>query len=238
MGERVTYRSRPRIDSFWGVGTTDTVANYAGSGWIGPFTRAQLMEFWFRVKKIRIQASCDWEDDFYDPPETGSASIDLTLTRSKTPYEGYEEITSELELLNQWNANEYLGFGTTVPGLYTEDNILMFHESLPRESMAIDENGDYWLDASTSFAAIRVISDDYKLLVLGNGTSGDCVADLTFSDGSTVPIDLTFQVSGATSTSNHTATIEITEWYPYADKAGDLAWDTATGLQDNGGPGG
>ena len=31
---------------------------------------------------------------------------------------------------------------------------------------------------------------------------------------------------------------EIVEWFPYADRAGLDAWDTTTGLADNGGPGG
>lgn len=232
MGERVTYRTRPRIDSFWVVDNVDTPANLEGFGRMGPFTRKQLMELWFRVKKIRIIASCDWENDNEDPPDSGSASLDVTVTRVRTSDMTLSDINNETELLDEWNANAYLAF-------YDSAEISWFRatESLPRQSMDQDTNGDYWLDDGIPGAVLSV-SDGADFSVAALGGSGQLTVSLEFSDTSTVSFDLSFVVAGATSTSNRAATVEILEWYPYADRDDDPAWDTATGLQANGGPGG
>jgi hypothetical protein len=231
MGERVTYRNRPRIDSFWVVDNVDTVSNLQGFGRLGPFSPAQMMELWFRVKKVRIQASCDWDDETQSPPATGTASLDVTLYRAKTSDSSFSEITHETELLSEWNANATLGFHHADP-----TNRFTFTESFPRSALDQDENGDYWLDEGVPGAPIAV-NNGADFGVIASGSTGDLTVALEFSDGSSVAFDLDFSVSGSTATSNHAATVEVLEWFPYADKAGSPAWAVATGLQINGGPG-
>lgn len=230
MGDRMTYRTRPRIDSIWAQGEQDTAANFAAAGYTGPFTRRQMMELWFRAKKIRVQASCDWANS--GSGTSGSVSLDQTLVRQYTadPFSPDVDIDDERILLQVWHANVTLSF---LYDLFFGISYLSLET--PRSDVPVDENGEYWLSNST--ASPLFVTDAAGFDVTTN-TSPDVSADLTFSDGSVVTFDLAMTVAGTTSTSNHAASIDITEWYPYADKSGDPAWNINTGLEINGGPGG
>lgn len=235
MGKRVTFRTRPRIDSFWATRDPGTSTDFAASAYLGPFTNEQMIELWFRAKEIRFQASADWEDDTVSPPDTGTATLDVTLVRVLDS--DLSEITDENDLIGEWGGQNTLRFhltsGNVSGDLFVESPIV---EDL---GVQIDENDKYWLVFVNDYPLL-VIDGDQNLQIRSAATSDTdkVTTNLTFSDSTTAALSIAFEVYNATSISNLSCTIEITKWFPYADKAGSAAWDVDTGLQVNGGPGG
>lgn len=234
MGERITVCDTFPHDVMFLAPYTSTVAALDGAQYIGPFTETQLYEFWFRVKSIRIQGSASYSIE--EPPSSGSRSVDTTITRFSVPTGNL--LDTEDDVMTSWGTEDpYAMKGGLYGSFRTEFDVIT-----PVE-LTKDENGKYWIFVGV--AGFSTVSDDAKIEVVAGGvyyssalpTQQDFNSNVfVFSDGSTIPLALRLSVFGADSISGASASITITEWYPYATNAGTPAWDTATGLNANDGP--
>lgn len=228
MGQRVTIRSRPRYDApFYAVVSTAAAQTAASSH--GPFTVHQFAELLWRVKAITVTASLGWSDNG-DPEETGTIEISRVMLRSSDPFAFYA-IDDESGLL----PNIPYASG----GIWEEDDSdSNWQISSLSDLVFVDETGKYWIDSSFGFSVTQDGGYVLGRLVdppLDNQQNID--VSLAFADGSTVPLKLSAEVPSTLITSA-TATVVITEWYPYADKSGAAAWSSSTGLPINDGPAG
>lgn len=229
MSDRVTIQGdRPRLPGLHGIWLPSTVASMADNGYIGPFTRKQFAELCYRVKAIRIQASVSWDDGIGG---SGTDTMDVTLVRRDDAFNG---IANERRLISDIIGAEFpFVFGDGVGG---------FGTFLTAAGPAYkDENNDYWI-SSLGNDALAVTQNDVTLTA--NGTTPTPAANesvfasnvLTFSDASTAPLVLLVASANGDITSA-SASVTITEWFPYKTTTGLPAWATATGLPINGGPG-
>lgn len=110
------------------------------------------------------------------------------------------------------------------------------HETLHNAEVYDTEDGNFYL--SGGFVA-RLVAD-FAVMDAGNtdtgGTPEYTTASLILKAGTfTLPVIFTTIYGTGIVSSNLTMT--ATKWFPYATAEGDPAWDTATGLPINGGPG-
>ena len=219
---------------------------------IGPMTRKQVIELYFRVKSIRFYGSYDWIIRRADPTpdETGTATYDVTLTR------GYGEAHDEADVMAQFlnDGGSNILSWTTIGSITSEMHLAASTAINVGDSADADlylgDPGEYWMRVTGALTAGFGISiqDSLGSYAVRDSAKTDSRAlsgGLDFSSGGTVQLPVgvmltwddttTEDVRMLTSTSGQ---VEIAEWFPYADRAGLDAWDTTTGLEDNGGPGG
>ena len=236
MGDRITWRSRPRPDSALYDGAEETtVAAQTALHNIGPFTAAQLTELFWRVRKIQIEATISWTTDD-DPPETGTDSFSVTLRRCEDNF-GQDEITEE-SVLFVTNLN---GAGVL---FISDPEITDFGGSLQFLGTIVkDENGEFWLprgdDAAIIYAWGEVGSVSTFETEIAEGELAVSDVVLTLSDDVEIPVYIVARASaifGPRSVTSASCTIAVTEWFPYKTTTGAAAWNTTTGAASNGGP--
>lgn len=256
MGRRISSHSRFRFDLPFGEASRADPDTLDTDGAVGPLTRQQYVETFWRVAQIRISGEIDvtFTRDI-DYPTTGTresasvtAEFDATLVR--TSIEGefptFTEVTSD-------EGNVFLDnlhHGGKAAFLYGDSMEFTIAEHL------IDADGDFWLKPFISVSPATDFATEPAVLIEG-GHMPKPYESLTEWDYSEVTLSLplssgtvTFpvlvsafefgslqEVDDVVITAT-TATLEVVAWFPYADNAGLAAWDTTTGLQDNGGPGG
>lgn len=236
MLQRVTHRSRPRIDD-WVERAGDPVSPEAayengdvGNYALGPFTRDEIFELLFRIDKISISASLDWTDSD-TPPESGTFTVSAEARRIDYELGGFDAPINDesrvlkyaidislFETLDESGGRLYLSLISPVADISFGNPI------------AVDTNGKYWLTQSLIYASppelinLSIISNQ-KL----SGPSPFSV-NLALSN-STVVIKLnSYPPTGYESMELTSCSMAAEEWYPYADKEGNAVWDTATGL--------
>lgn len=174
---------------------------------IGPFTGNSVAELLFRVKSIEVYGSGASVGS-----DDGSEVLDLWTD-------------DEIELF-EGNALNYLaadGFG--IPNfkyfspLY---NLFSPGGQFSDHSIFVDENGFYWLAWRCELLVPPYVSN--------TGYVNDITASLVLATG-------TYSIPMVTSSDYSLVTLTATAWLPYKTTAGEAAWDTATGLPINGGPG-
>lgn len=258
MGKRITWRSRPRADIPFS-GSIDDVTSDDKTNWVGPMSLAQLVELFWRVKTLKFTGTIYIDFTYLTDPEDVSSrvagsqyySLDVPLTRRSfigIPPTSYFE-SDETDIFR-----ENLHWGGLAQWAYSSsgETEIMLSETPP---ILRDNSGDYWLKP---FFRISADSGVYDLPFAGISHGTDTQYDEgTLSDYEMIPAvlslggaDVNFPIlwyayeygsyNGLDDVviTSATAAIEVTEWFPYATKAGLDAWDTATGAPANGGPGG
>lgn len=228
MGQRITHRSRPRVDFPFRY-RTGTHGDYDH----GPFTLQQIVELLWRVKTLSVVASIT---------DASPTVFDLTAEIPRVD-EFFDPVTDESVMLQTVH-----GYGGI---FYTSDDEVgiwnfpyITGDDVPGDETIIKDGSDYWIQgddgyslATTNFLLEWVSGDQF--IAQGDGFGGGTVnfeGSLILSDGVPIPLKL---YAGLTPGSAESATcvITATEWFPYATTTGAAAWDTTTGAPANGGPG-
>lgn len=231
----------------------------------GPvFTRLQYAELLHRVKKIRVQASCSYSyaitylgtDDppptgFPFPTQTGTIDLDVTMERVTHVGEGstalteiqvFEEGISRIEpyaTLTNLSGDGMASMYPTTPwidGSNIKPSKLFFDA---HKSVDGTVGGIYWL-ANFEFGSNP---SGYG----GDATFTDITVTLAGMNSGNVSIPMKYTSSlvseiidykrDEVTISGVSIALTVVEWFPYATKAGDPAWNTTTGAPANGGPG-
>lgn len=265
MGVRISSHSRDRFDFPLGRHTVVDASATAKPDAPGPFTRAQMVELLWRVKKIRVtgSASFSYEHSELTAPVTGSVEVDVILTRAS---DYLVAVVDENELFLQLMGNEFYGAPFAYWSAEIDDSglgrVVMspYFGGLPK-----DDDG-YWLTGLFCQAGLgsgelatgqQVVSWEEggdietgewpagsKTIVLNVDITSQAISPRVIIAATLnlqgTPVDFPLEVyaiDSAVELTGHAASIEITEWFPYATTAGAAAWNTTTGSPSNGGPG-
>ena len=250
MGERVTWRSRPRSDYPWPLRTktttvADLISDYGNNGiigMIGPLPMAAMVELIYRVKAAEFVFSVEtkYGEDAEDYPWT---------TTSRTGTMGFTGTPTEINALKEASYSpESFGFVSSLEmeweGADPADvAYLSSVSSSPLAGHAADifkdENGEFWVTGSTFFAVTEPGGGNAVDIEIRENDSYATFAvvsvSLVLSSG-TFAFDQIASCDGY-AIRNSELTIAASEWWPYKTTAGAAAWDTATGAAANGGPG-
>jgi hypothetical protein len=258
MGKRISSHSRLRFDFPVGRGKTNDASAMDKTGWAGPFTRAQLVELFWRAEEIKITASGDYEYVFSEvegvEPLTGTLSLDVTLVRVHS-VSGVTSPGDELDVFRslmtsnygQYEA-EWVGSGASGVG--------SMYVRLGSDGLLKDAAG-YWLAPVGGYAQAScgaIISETLEweaggdeetgtwdagsaivdLRVILSTTEAGTIAATINLGGGAVAFPLQTSCDGG---SVSAATIAVTKWFEYATSTGAAAWNASTGAPVNGGPG-
>jgi hypothetical protein len=238
MAYRITWRSRPRPDNgFYAGAAATTAAAQDDLHNIGPFTEAQLTELFWRVRKIKIDATIGWTTDA-DPPETGTDSFSVVLRRCEDNF-GLDEITDESVLFSTNLSGASVLFASDAE-ITDSGGELQFRGKIGR-----DESGKFWLIRGDEPAIIFAsgmeshVSSYESEIAAGDMEVSGAVMEL--SGGVEIPIYLVAHaypvgLGRPRSVTSATCTVAVEEWFPYKTTTGAAAWNTTTGAAANGGP--
>lgn len=249
MSHRITWRSRPRSEYPWPLrvaGITNAERDNYGyaNNLLGPLTIQAITELLYRVEEISYSGTL----------VIHAYGVDIPMPSSGTmlPVEGWDEL-QKFEHHSQ-NPGEDVSFDHYYEHYYDEPTtgiISTLHPlsddplrpDLPEAEIYKDEDGNFWLHGYFEF----VRNDGIPILIFGVKSGADLPGTGQTVAQFTVPLTLSGVVHNlAASVTLFTATETFvscdiamipTKWHAYKTTAGDPAWDTATGLPVNGGPG-
>jgi hypothetical protein len=268
MGQRISFRRRAeRGDIFANlpafdpsnpllVGEPGIIPQYKHAG---PFTRNQLIELMFRVKKITGSFSTTYTSYGPEPdytPANTTTSESLVMVRS---YPGGVPITEERRLIRQLldtghfaNTSDVFDPTRDIFSIVFNDSSVAYGSIKFYAYLGLGPDGSP-RTAKSLAGSIKQLDGNYYLPVWGlfpyftmdstppsGGSIVTATLTINFSDGSHVNIDA-YLKTNSSPTDGFTAgsaSIHTTEWYSYVDKSGADAFDSTTGLPVNGGPGG
>lgn len=248
MGNRITWKNRPRSEYPWPLRTKRVttvefaaISGVGGVNFIGPLNAHAVVELLYRVSKLQMVGSFTDLLGF-------TVNMDVVFT--------IDGISDELQRFGDcayhFDGNETYAqpfIDSVVSDPFTED---AFVEPITTESYGVSAD-------CTGFDIIHVTDavDDNKyhlngviywlsgppILIVRNreddplDTSDEVFnASLVLASG-TFPIPLIADWEGSRTPDSSSMTITATEWFPFKTTAGDPAWNAATGLPVNGGPG-
>jgi len=259
MGHRITWRSRPRSEYPWLYRTEDKPLVELGIGaenpydmLIGPLPMNAVAELLHRVIQFDYTVSItgDPGGGGGDVTQTGFGTIRMVRNFYTDPTEP-DEIDIFTDHRTRVEDDGIGAAGTTSSSIAYYDPVgtdgLGFLEAVTmgwsgdwETAPIFRDDSDpkmFWLQGEffcqTTPADPVVFSAGNFPLVTGGWLLFD--ASLVLACG-TFPIKCAAEATGAVSAASLVLT--ASEWFPYADKAGADAWNTATGAPANGGPAG
>jgi hypothetical protein len=211
------------------------------TGWVGPFTRAQLVELLWRAEEIRITATGNYEYVFSDAegavPLTGTLSLDVLMTRIHTRL-GVTADGDELDVFRSLMTSNYGQFEAEWEGSAVGGSGRMYIR-LGADGLLKDAAG-WWLSpgyggySQTTCGAIKSKTLEWEAggdEETGTWDAGSAIVDLRVNlsttesgtksatlnlGGGTVAFPLQTNCDGG---SVSAATIQITKWFKYATTA-------------------
>lgn len=236
-----------------------TASEFASKGYIGPLKRSTLVALIWRVKKLRVEASVSysWEVRIpdSDPPDTvtRSDSMDLSVDIERTGGIESSPGTSTFIALpelyftsaNMGSIDPFAEFSAYVEfqklGVYSfrgpRAEWTISQESFP---LGLDENDEYWINSG--IYALKWGNDPEVGVSWGASSEtpppGGGTTTLSLA-GDEIPLNFGASVGGVgdVSVDSSSFSVQVTEWYPYANSQGQPCWNASTGAPINGGPG-
>lgn len=252
------WRSSPRVSSPLGLpAEVTTEAAALALGLSGPFPFHVIAELLLRVKTLDVHIEYMHASTFYSDTTTmrrwsnyaTASTVPITVEHDEDNYTHYFAYQAGKIYPTGWqdewpHNDEYNAslsgmvfssaeYDATFGDIYGSSRIHMsWYDTSAGDTTpvtSIDENGKWWIRLFQNSAIGPYPYDPFYYQI---------PASLILSSGThpfTVRVDPSqFAIESPT---DEVYTITATEWYPYATSTGDPAWDTATGLPINGGPG-
>jgi hypothetical protein len=257
MSLRITSRRRPRLNRYpWPYATLQTTESALLFGapfdyeyLIGPLPAPAVMELIYRV--TQISWALEVTSDIDGTPETlsgsGTIGLETSFGNATLPTEaetfGFNRSApfgDDLEALADfYRAYPFTNSTGEAGGL----NLLAYITPFANRTHPIyeDENGLFWLHGDFNMITAEG-GDPATFFGGGNFISGGGPGDIRAINASLILATGTYSIrafvyGGDDVPTSGTFTLTATAWHAYATLAGLPAWDTATGLPLNGGPG-
>ena len=251
MGQKITYRSRPRPDSLGilpiGSPTGNSVWPYVhGNGIVtgydpakvtgfGPLTIGQLFELLFRVKEFTL----DYERLVYlsDPAEWVPESLNYARVPTNTGLNVFSDtFTDAAAQYKEIDAYTQVALGSVgIAATIAGDGYDWIWDDIALQCFQVPD-GRFWVNFPFIHPFLSAgqpmdgypaeYPDSYAYL---SGTLSGLHSGSSIGTRHVVYSSVPGEVRNMTWTA--------TKWLPYATKAGDPAWSTTTGAPANGGPG-
>ena len=220
----------------------DTEANLlTDGGYVGPFTMGAVAELLFRVEEFDVYQYADVTGGVTSIDATGTTSHDSANER-----ELYGNIITAAK-----RSSSYEGNGIVATSQIIDDGVNPFVEVEILWNIAYDfvrntrflikdENDKYWMRGYVIATRENVDLDAnialYSDPSFAGSTDFSISASIVLASG-TFPVTVYYSDTvGSEVYSNVALTITASKWWEYADKAGDPAWSSTTGLAVNNGP--
>lgn len=233
------FRGHP----YYGTPETVTAAAMAAAYAIGPLTLEQAQEILWRVKSFIVTWSYTDTLDFEYPYHASGTDAVIRFTDedddgpvAADEYQTFKRIETPL---NEVAVAFVTPYTTTL-------SVMAFQIG---GKLGKDEHGDYWFPDSSAYVGLKPDDADYFGSIFGYLEPDPVYASVSVATTLSLPLasgalDLVFYLSfGSVGLDSDRApgspVMSATmEWHAYADLSGAPAWNTATGLIANGGPGG
>lgn len=238
MGDRITWRSQPDIATPLGMYEFPiTAADALADNKFGPMPLEAFGELLLRVKKLQV---------FYSITHSPGTIDEYTNTETYTmdrvvSIDGSYVTVDERSIIRYFAKRASEMWPSRPPFIGTPD-VIIFRDPVSGRALTLapgltdgfwkDESGASWLDLIGTIAEWGML----EFLTFGGDFPSGYSAIPAALELSAETYSITASINSSVA---HTGmvTLTATEWFPYATTTGDPAWDTATGLPINGGPG-